>query len=252
MRTTVAKMLSGVQHKGHKLIANNTVEYVNEKNDRVIRLHRTDILTFTAEGVILNTGGWRTATTKARMSEHIRKLGWTLFSNRGVWTVGYWKDDVHEYYVFCDGMRLNHLSHDVTYLDEKPEPVTMQIKFNERVKKFVKDYVDALFAGKIEPSSGGDCWMCLLKDAQTGAEWGGKDHLLAHIKERYYVPSLIWNALRHSGVSSSGLSGPRRLHEQIVYMCQNGKSVDAYRFIAMHKQMSNMLYKYMKHHLDIV
>lgn len=52
-------------------IGNNT--YLIRIDDRIaIRLHSTYILTFHKDGSIeINTGGWNTVTTKARMNEHL-------------------------------------------------------------------------------------------------------------------------------------------------------------------------------------
>lgn len=48
-------------------VANNTwfVRYID--GTRAIRLHTTDVLTETAEGVVLNSGGWRSRTTLDRI-----------------------------------------------------------------------------------------------------------------------------------------------------------------------------------------
>jgi len=47
-----------------------------EENGRsVVTLHNTDIVTFDEENIILNTGGWSTATTKARMNFVSDKYG---------------------------------------------------------------------------------------------------------------------------------------------------------------------------------
>ena len=58
--------------KTSKKITNNTryTEYLDGR--RVLRLHNTDIITWTAEGkIILNSGGYRTHTTKNRLHRYI-------------------------------------------------------------------------------------------------------------------------------------------------------------------------------------
>lgn len=58
--------------KRGKIIANNTLEHIRTNGDRCIRLHQTDVVIFKANGDIeLNSGGWKTVTTKARINEHI-------------------------------------------------------------------------------------------------------------------------------------------------------------------------------------
>ena len=63
--------------KKSKLVRRNT--RLTEYNDgrRVLRLHQTDVLTYKPDGkILLNSGGWRTHTTKERLNSflpvHIR------------------------------------------------------------------------------------------------------------------------------------------------------------------------------------
>lgn len=73
-----------------KLVKRNTrlTEYIDGR--RVLRLHNTDIITWTADGkIILNTGGWHTHTTKARLNEFLpdyirvyqKNLSWYIIKN---------------------------------------------------------------------------------------------------------------------------------------------------------------------------
>jgi hypothetical protein len=69
-----------------KPIGNNTWLILNSDNSVAIRLHQTDILTYRPDGsIILDTGGWETVTTKARMNEYLDcpRVG----SDRGVWVI---------------------------------------------------------------------------------------------------------------------------------------------------------------------
>jgi hypothetical protein len=50
----------------------NTRMIRRDANTIAIRLHATDVVTFKSDGrIILDSGGWQTATTKARMNEAI-------------------------------------------------------------------------------------------------------------------------------------------------------------------------------------
>jgi hypothetical protein len=75
------------------------------------------------------------------------------------------------------------------------------------VRKYANGYIIALKSGKVNTPSGGDCWYCFFKDTQTGKPLGevtkDKEHILAHIKNKYYVPSLAWNALKAMGGSQA-------------------------------------------------
>lgn len=71
--TTKSEMMSSVKDAvKSKIVANNTIEYIRSNGERVIQLHHTDIVTFSTDGrsVTLDSGGWRTHTTRDRMSAY--------------------------------------------------------------------------------------------------------------------------------------------------------------------------------------
>lgn len=58
-----------------------------------VRLHDTDIVTYHADGrIVLKTGGWKTATTKARMNEfspaRVHQADFEWFANGGEFVEG--------------------------------------------------------------------------------------------------------------------------------------------------------------------
>ena len=56
--------------KSSKLVANNTVEYITHDGTRAIRLYQTDVVIFHTDGSVeLNTDGYQTVTTKARINK---------------------------------------------------------------------------------------------------------------------------------------------------------------------------------------
>lgn len=68
-------------------IDNNT--YARLEEDSIyIRLHNTDIITVTQRGIVtLNSGGWRTSTTKERLNSCLNKLNLParVSQERGQW-----------------------------------------------------------------------------------------------------------------------------------------------------------------------
>jgi len=55
-----------------KRIANNTLEIQYPDGSTAYRLHNTDIVTYKPNGdIVLNTGGWNTVTTRARMNSYL-------------------------------------------------------------------------------------------------------------------------------------------------------------------------------------
>ena len=64
----------------------------NVKEERgwtIVRYHSTDVVRFNQHEIILNTGGWRTATTKLRMNQTANqyRLGFNVFQTKGMWHV---------------------------------------------------------------------------------------------------------------------------------------------------------------------
>lgn len=66
-------------------------------------------------------------------------------------------------------------------------------KLRRRIKAYAAGYVAALRAGNVPAPSGGDCFGCQFK-TQDGKAPFGSDHILLHLEEKYYVPSLIVRA----------------------------------------------------------
>jgi hypothetical protein len=152
-----------------------------------IKLHSTHIISYFANGEVeLNSGGWRTSTTKNRMNEYA-PVGISQY--RGLWTVRYAGKD----YPYADGMVINTSTGEVKgILDVDPKA---EVKLRKQVNEYVKGYMRAFAAGEVPPPSQGDCWGCYFLNSKTGEEILGNDHLLRHIEEKYYVPSLLYNAM---------------------------------------------------------
>ena len=99
-RTTVASALASVNADSHRVLGNNTVEYTHA-GVRFIRLHFTDVLIFYPDGSFrVNSGGWRTATTRARIRQYL-PAPWGLKSIAGVWFL---VNPVGALYPFEDGL----------------------------------------------------------------------------------------------------------------------------------------------------
>lgn len=90
MKQTKKEMLLGIENQvaKSKLIANNTlrVEYLDGRKS--IRLHTTDIVTEKDGVITLNSGGWKSVTTKDRINGYgLRK--WPYISQRNhQWFIG--------------------------------------------------------------------------------------------------------------------------------------------------------------------
>ncbi|HMN10700.1 MAG TPA: hypothetical protein PKD55_00075 [Bellilinea sp.] len=73
------------------------------KNGIAVRYHATDVVTYYPDRVVLNSGGWRTSTTRARISEALHGIPDTALVQRD-WE-WYLVVDGHEI-PFTDGMAI--------------------------------------------------------------------------------------------------------------------------------------------------
>lgn len=80
-----------------KKVYNNTYRYDYEDGTIVWRLHNTDVVTKLPDGrYVLNSGGWRTVTTKERINRYAPVRVW---SHKGEWYVyenGEWREPFYD------------------------------------------------------------------------------------------------------------------------------------------------------------
>lgn len=184
----------------------NHTRLVRVSDDAIaIRQHETEIVTLHRDNTYeLNSGGWRTVTTKARMNEF---TPFRIFSKRGVWYVGpSWYDTTE----FFDGIMLTS---DGKVLNP-PDPKIIEARKAERkemlalINKYVKGYVNELKQGMPTPDAG-DCWLCSMFHDDS------ESHFLSHFEEEYYVPSLAVNALRERGYKDIGILLHLNAHDEV-------------------------------------
>lgn len=182
-----------------KIVKRNTFRFQRD-GETVIRLHKTDIVTKHSDGsVTLNSGGWKTVTTKDRMNDHLPG-GAILYSDRGQWYIGKSYQDRYSSKTsvpYFDGIRVPQC------FDHMPAKAAAnekrELKLRAQIKKLVAK-CDAL--DKLPEPDSGDCWFCCLHD-DKGKSWGeasgDNEHVLSHVKEGYLHGSLILNALKWAG-----------------------------------------------------
>ena len=191
-------------------IANNTFRYRRADGTEVIRLHTTDIIEKRPDGrVILNSGGWKSVTTKDRLNSYSgysvgSKPGGAAAHYRGVWFVRDRSTGAET--PFYDGIILPDAF-------ENPAKGEKAAKAAAKLKKEIKAFVDATIpdGARLPEPNGGDCWVCSMfeREAVKPATDGlgrnvnsttlDSEHIKSHIKERYMHGSLIWNALAAAG-----------------------------------------------------
>lgn len=181
--------------KNSKKLYNHTYLLRNDDNI-VIRLHSTNIITFKKNGeIILDSGSWHTPTTKDRINQYLENFN--IWQTDRVWYLCSQDDR----YIFFDGIKIKGLK----VLNPHKDNTKKQKKFNKQVNEYCKDFIEELFNNNISKPSGGDCWFCSLYEEKSGKTMGeiskDKNHIINHIKEKYYVPSLLVNAIQEYPVS---------------------------------------------------
>lgn len=188
-----------------KPLANNT-RLFRRGTDYAVQLHSTDIVTIHPDSTYtLNSGGWLTPTTKSRINDYIP--GYGIYQRNGLWYI----DADGQTYNYVDGLRID--------ANGKPvgaEPSTGDLEKRKRridraVAKYVKGYMAHITANGLDDPGNGDCWPCLFAINCTpkvgrGQECMGFDHYVAHMDERYYVPSMLWRAIMEQGYRDPALT----------------------------------------------
>jgi len=191
MKKTKGELMSNSENvKNSKFVANNTLKIEYNNGTTAIRLHNTDIVTFrTDDKIVLNSGGWRTSTTKDRINTFSPAK---ISQDKGLW--------------YLSG---NKLFYDNCIINNKGELISKQLKNNtienkvNKLKKQITDYCNLVTKDNLPFPNPGDCWFCSMhdKDGTPMGELGSKnyDHLLNHLKEKYLHGSILVNAMREAG-----------------------------------------------------
>ncbi len=72
-----------------KKLGSTATNVRTEGNATIVRYHDTDVVRFDDSNITLNTGGWFTSTTKARMNQASAQfgLGFRVSQDKGFWSV---------------------------------------------------------------------------------------------------------------------------------------------------------------------
>ena len=187
-RQTKASAFGGNPPATARKVANNTFRYTTEDGCEVFRLHTTDVVTRLPDGRIkLNSGGWKSPTTKDRMNAFAP--GYRITSGRGGWYVSSGLPYMLPKSVaFYDGMILPDALDNPSAEDQSAQREADAKKLKKEIATFAK-----LYEKGIPMPSAGDCWLCMLPDN------GDTEHLREHMREGYAHGTLAVNAMRWAG-----------------------------------------------------
>jgi hypothetical protein len=226
--TEADTVLTGRCHERRK-VANNTWLERRPNGDIGVRLHETDVVTYSPDGSItLDTGGWFTVTTKARINEF---TPFVVGSNRGEWyvcTPGDWDNTVPF---------RNHMTWHPDTESWSGIPSAEQLVADRAERKALDAKIKAFVAG-ITPeriihaweNTGGDCLVCRIDLP------GHDDHLLSHVEEDYFHASLVHLMLRERQMNNPAF------HMQMIY-------ADAQRGEVSKVWLTDPLRKFLRKHL---
>jgi hypothetical protein len=194
-----------------RVVANNTFEIIGPLGDKTIRLHFTDIVIFRPDGsIVLDSGGWRTVTTKARMNDFL-PYGIHVYQQDGFWYLSGFYGSSQWTVPFYDGIV-------IPAGGSRPEPATSAVHdellhYKKLINLMCKE-ADKLAKDRCLPMpSSGDCLLCSFERGDEMRKPGGNPlhnnhHILAHLEEQYLHGTLLYNAYLWAGYR----------HEQLQYV----------------------------------
>jgi hypothetical protein len=185
--------------KQSRNIANNTIARIEDAKI-IITLHSTDIAILTKDTIQLFTGGWCTLTTKDRLNSLIPSP-FSIYQEKRVWYL--WNYTTSEKWAFQDGITI-HLSTNTITGEKSVKDISKQDKLKKQIDKFVLGYITALYNGKVAAPENGDCFYCHMRtenNENLGEAIKDTDHLKSHFTEKYYVPSMLYNAIEKYPIS---------------------------------------------------
>lgn len=178
--------------KGYRLPGRlGSTRLVRTGNGFGIQLHGTVVVFINSDGTyVLNTGGYRTNTTKERINYYSPVR---VFQQNHVWYVQRWHAGRYTNPVpYSDGIVVSKTGKVIS------EPNKVQndklAKILKNIDKYVNKYANALDKKQVPEPSNGDCWACLGIVPDNTSE-----HIISHMRENYLVPTLLVNAIRDKG-----------------------------------------------------
>jgi hypothetical protein len=185
--------LNYLKGKPERPCGNNT-RILSDGNDIKIRHWTTDIVTYKPNGdIILANGGHFSQTTKERLNNFIPNE-FSIWQEKGLWRVSNRNLQISQYW--AEGITLKSNGRIVGGKSEKEGDRVKNL--TKKINDYAKEYVRLFINGEIPQPSGADCWYCYMvtDDGESLGDKTSSDHLNEHLKEKYYVPSILMKILK--------------------------------------------------------
>ena len=166
-----------------------------------IRLHETDIVSFKSDGSrMLNSNGWTTLTTRERMNRYLPD-GMRIYQDQSIWYL--WDYIAKEKLcIYRDFMVIGPRGGITGGGSFSAIKRTKALK--RKIKRYADTFIEKLDKGEIPAPSLADCMGCSWV-ADNGSRPIAKGCVKLHVKENYYVPSLLLRAIEAIPVSQVAL-----------------------------------------------
>lgn len=166
--------------------------YLEKRGENVaVLLHETDVILFYPDDkIVLNSGGWKTKMTKDRINNYSPV---SISQKNGIWYVIHNGKEV----IFKDGITID--GEKITGDGGTNNKILLKTK--KEAQKYINNFIEKFKNSEIKIPSRGDCWYCSLKEVESHKPLGdviSDNHILEHIREKYYVPSLFLNAMNEN------------------------------------------------------
>lgn len=89
---------AGASGVNYQVLSSYKTRVLNNNGKTQVFFHKTPVVSFDERSIVLNTGGWRTRTTKVRMNQASQEfgLGFHVFQKDRDWLVDY-QDGTHAF-----------------------------------------------------------------------------------------------------------------------------------------------------------
>ena len=245
-------LTKGRKQDRKKFARETWIEKKSESEIAVIFWNTTIITAYQNGDIKLNAGGHRTFTTKDRINRFDLN-GFEVIQDKSIWYVAkhYWdkSNPDRTVYGFEDNMIITKRGKVKGALSLKQ--IKEKGKLKKDVQKYCKDFIDALFKGNVKKPKNSDCWYCCMRvtnedDKTLGEavkEHSKDTHLKEHIKEKYYVPSLLQRAIEKFKVS--------QVVKEVLHQLWYGNLLPVHFIKPAKEQLESSLKRYMYSQLNL-